>query len=476
MSSRALRVLLPAALLALTGCALDPAPRRDELQAQALPNLHAPAAWNARDAAARAVSEGWTSDFNDAQLQALVQEALAYNTDLRTAAARVELAAGYARLAGAGIYPTVNALAHGGGKSGGDGSGVSAVGLFANWELDLWGRARYEREAGRLQYESAVLDTEYARQSIAALVTKSWLLAIEAGLQRSLAEDIVRSSDQFAGLARERQRVGPGDEYDVSLAQANLETARDAARQLALAQEQALRAIETLVGRYPAALVQVPVALPTMPAPVPVGLPSELLERRPDVIAAERRVAAAFDKVGEAKAARLPKIALTASVTAISSDLFVLQNHDNPVASLGGNILAPIFNGYALAAQVDIRTAEQKVAVAEYGRVAARAFSDVETALSSGFAADDREAILARAVQSSSRTLELAQVRLRVGSGDVRAVLQQSVAVYAARTTLVRVQTERRIQRVNLYLAVGGTLVPPPADASQAGAPPDKRG
>ncbi len=325
-----------------------------------------------------------------------------------------------------------------------------------NWELDLWGRARYERNAGREQYDSATLDAEYARESITALVVKSWLLAIEAGLQRSIAEDIVRSSDQATGLARDRLRVGRGDEYDLSLAEANVETARDAERQLALAQEQALRAIETLLGRYPAAAVEVPVSLPPMPGPVPVGLPSELLERRPDVVAAERRVAAAFNRVGEAKAARLPKIALTASVSGMSSDLFILKDHSNPVVSLGANILAPLFNGYALQAQVDIRTAEQALAVAEYGRIGARAFGDVEAALSAGFAADEREAILVRAVERNARTLELAQVRYRVGSGDLRAVLQQSVALYGTRTSLVQVQSERRIQRVNLYLAVGG--------------------
>ncbi|HVO87761.1 MAG TPA: TolC family protein, partial [Casimicrobiaceae bacterium] len=122
------------------------------------------------------------------------------------------------------------------------------------------------------------------------------------------------------------------------------------------------------------------------------------------------------------------------------------------------NLTAPIFNGYALEAQVDIRTAEQNLAIAQYGTVAARAFNEVESALSAGFAADEREVILARSVASNARTLELAQVRYRVGSGDLRAVLQQSVALYGARTSLLRVQSDKRIQRVNLYLALGGSF------------------
>jgi NodT family efflux transporter outer membrane factor (OMF) lipoprotein len=460
---------LHAALLVLaglaSGCALQSPPDPLQLRQQTLANTQVPARWAMPGAAPGAVADDWLAAFNDPQLQALVREALVYNADFAMAAARVEQAAGYARLAGSLIYPTVNLLARGGGKLGGDNSGLSGVGLFANWELDLWGRARSEREAGTQQFEAAQLDAEYARQSIAALVAKSWILAIEARLQLALADEIVRSSERTLGLASDRLRVGKGDEYDVTLAQANTESLRDAARQLVLGHQQALRALETLLGRYPAAAIATANAIPAMPPPVPAGLPSELLERRPDVIAAQRRVAAAFYRVGEAQAARLPKIALTAGASSVSSDLFVLQSHDNPVLSLGANILAPIFNGWALQSQVDIRTAEQKVAAAEYGRVGLRAFNEVESALSSGFSAEEREAILARSVTSNARTLELAQVRLKVGSGDLRSVLQQTIALYAAQTSLLRVQSERRVQRINLHLALGGSFdaVPPPA-------------
>jgi len=209
--------------------------------------------------------------------------------------------------------------------------------------------------------------------------------------------------------------------------------------------------------------------LPALPSEVPVGLPSELLERRPDVIAAERRVAAAFHRVGEAKAARLPKIALTASVSSVSSSLFVLQNHANPVWSIGATLLQPIFNGFALEANVEIRTAEQKIAVAEYGRIGARAFGDVENALSSEFAALEREAILSRAVDVNVRGLDLAKVRFRVGSGDLRGVLQQGATLGASRSTRLRMASEQLIQRINLHLALGGSFEARPAPAVAGG-------
>jgi NodT family efflux transporter outer membrane factor (OMF) lipoprotein len=312
--------------------------------------------------------------------------------------------------------------------------------------------------AAESQYVSAALDNQYARQSIAAQVAKGWFLATEARMQKALADDTVRASERLTGLAQDRLRVGVGDEYDVRLAQANLQTFRDAAQSLDLAYQQALRSLETLAGRYPAAVVAVRPELAPAPAPVPVGMPSDLLERRPDIVAAERRVAAAFYRVEEAKAARLPRISLTAAVTSISSELFVLKEQNNPVWSAGASLMAPLFLGGQLQAQVEIRTAEQKQAVAEYGRIGARAFAEVENALSAGFALDEREAILKQAVVENERALELAGIRYRVGSGDLRGVLQQNLALYAAQVSLIRVRSERLVQRVNLYLALGGSF------------------
>jgi outer membrane protein TolC len=196
---------------------------------------------------------------------------------------------------------------------------------------------------------------------------------------------------------------------------------------------------------------------------VPAGVPSELLERRPDVVAAERRVAAAFYGVKEAQAARLPTIKLVGSVTSLTSEMLVLEDLDQPVWSLGGSLLQPVFNGGALQTQVRIRTAEQKQALAEYGLIGARAFAEVEDALSAEFAAGRREAILARAVVENQTAVEFGQQRFKVGSGDLRAVSQQQLAVFGTRSALLRVQSERLVQRVNLYLALGGGFDAAPA-------------
>ena len=440
----------------LAGCALKSPPKREDVLPQSLPNLKVPERWTEPGGVAGAVSARWLAGFQAPQLDALVQETLASNPDLMVAAARVEQAAAFVKASGATLYPQVTAMARGGGALSGDSSGLEGAGIFANWEIDLWGRVRAGRESASGQYDAAQLDTEYARQSLAALVAKSWFLAVEARMQKAIAEEMLAASERQLGLTQDRLRVGRGDEYDVALARANLATFRDSVRQLDLAYRQALRALESLAGRYPAAALEVPAQLAALPGPVPVGMPSELLERRPDVIAAERRVAAAFYRVEEAKAARLPRISLTAAVTSISSELFILKERDNPVWSAGASLAQPLYLGGSLQAQIEVRTAEQKQAIAEYGRIGSRAFGEVENALSTAFALEDREAILRQAVTDNARALELANVRFRVGTGDLRAVAQQSLAVHAARTALLRVQSERLVQRVNLHLALGG--------------------
>src|SRR6185436_19665018 len=360
------------------------------------------------------------------------------------------------RIAGGALAPAVGVLARGGGDLSGDGSGLTGALVSASWEIDLWGRVRYGQRAASGQLASAELDYAYARQSMAALVAKSWFVAAESALQRQLASDMLAVAERLVELAQVRRRVGNGDELDVVLAQANVQSYRDGLRQLDLAREQALRSLEALAGRYPAAMLEASDVLPPLPPPITTGIPSELLERRPDIVAAERRVAVAFDRVQEAKTARLPRISLTAGVASITSELFVLQDRDNPSLTGGIAMSLPIFTGGALEGQVELRTAEQKRAVAEYAATGLNAFNEVETTLANESALTDRQALLERLVALNQRAQELSEIRYRVGNTDLRTVLNDQLKVYSSRTQLVRVQAERFVQRVNLHLALGG--------------------
>ncbi len=447
-----------AGIALVAGCVLKDPPDAAAIKTEALPTVDVPASWTAPGAGAGAVSGGWLVTFRDEALIAAITEAIAHNADLRVAATRVEQAMQLARLAGARLYPSVDVLARGGGKLSGDNSGLQGAVLSVNWELDVWGRVRYGRAAAAADARSAQADFEYARQSIAALVAKSWFLATEAGLQADVARGTIRDGEELVRLAETRSRIGVGNDEDVYVARATAATYRDTLRQIELAREQAIRALEILLGRYPAAAAAVTPQLPGQPGAVPAGLPSELLERRPDVIAAERRVAAAFHRVHEAKAARLPAIALTAGVSSISSDLFVLTDRANPVWNLGANLLAPIYKGGALQTQVRIRTAEQQQAIASYAAIGLRAFGEVENALSAEIAAREREAILAQVLADNQRAFDVVQIQFKVGKTDLRFVTQRQLALHATRSDLIRVQAEQRVQRVNLHLALGGTF------------------
>jgi multidrug efflux system outer membrane protein len=467
---------------AVAGCALTDPPSAEQLRRDALPNLAVPNGWTgaagvaaaggpsgspatASSASAEASGDrpadaGWLAAFGDPALVTLVAEALASNPDLAVAAARVDQAVANVRIANAALVPAVNGFARGGTKLAGDLTGLSGAGVTVLWELDVWGRVRYAGRAAQGVAVATQADYAYARQSVAAVVAKAWFQTIEATQQLVIARDTVQAAERLLSLASDRLRVGAGSELDVALARASVNALRDSARGIEAARLQSIRALETLLGRYPAASAPVPAKWAALPARSDRGLPAELLERRPDVLAAERRVAAAWDKVGEARAARLPRLSLAAGLSSISSDLFVLQDIENPAVSLGVNLLAPIFDGGALAGVQAMRTAEQRQAVADWARTALRAFSEVENALAAETSLEAREAILRAAVADSERALELQEARYRVGAADLRSVLQQQLALYANRMALLRVQAESRVQRVNLHLALGGDFAP----------------
>ena len=455
---RPLCVVLCAGLLTLgAGCQTKAPPAGTEIRQQALQDLALPTAWKAGGEAGP-IADNWLASFNDPQLDALVKEAIAHNPDLRVAATRVEQAGQYVAVAKAALLPAVNLFGSGGTKEGGE-DALQVLSLGVSWELDLWGRWRYARNAAQEDYASARSDFEFAHQSLAATTAKSWFTASETWLQLQIAEEMVKSAQQLLDLAEKRQQVGIGNEQDIALARANLGTFRDSAKQIRFAHAQALRALELLLGRYPAAELEARHDLAKLPGPVPSGMPLETLERRPDLIAAERRVAAAFNRVGEAKAARLPRVSLNASLRAFDSSILALDpDYSNPSGGLGAKLLAPIYQGGALQAQVEIRTLEQKEAVADYARLALRAIGDVESALAAEKTLDERDQLLQATVADNQRALELAETSYRVGRTDLRAVQQQQLSVYTARLALLRVQSEQLAQRVNLHLAVGGSF------------------
>ena len=462
-------VAITAVLLA--ACVADPPPPED-IRKQALGEIALEHPWKAGVPAEGTVQDNWLASFGDSTLDALVREALVANPDLRVAGARMRQAGELLVQARAPLFPWVGIAGTGGIKESGGGadpsSALQGIVAAASWELDLWGRVRYARNAAAEENVSAQADYEFARQSIAAGVARAWFTAIQLSEQARLTAQMLASSNQLANLAADRERVGAGSVVDTANARADAYNLEDALAQTEYARDQALRALELLLGRYPGAEIATRADFVAMPPVPPVGVPLAMLERRPDVIAAERRVAAAFNRIGQAKAAMLPQITLNLNFGAFESDILELrEDFENPSGGAGARLLAPIYTGGSLRANVRIRNLQQEEALAAYAGTALRALSDVENAIAAGRSLAARSRALGAAFGEQQRALELTETSLRVGRADRRGLEQQRMSAANARIAMLAVQAEELSQRINLHLALGGSFEIPPAPPPQ---------
>ncbi|NCF15117.1 MAG: efflux transporter outer membrane subunit [Gammaproteobacteria bacterium] len=450
-------VKLALCILVAGGCAtkLQEAPPQEEVLEEALPETtEIRPEWAAPAEDTGQVDDAWLATFNDPQLDSLVAEALdLQNPNLRILAAQVDRAQASARLAGSALEPTVALGADLSGTAGPDSleqtSGGAGIGI--SWELDVWGRVQAGVNAADENLRATVADFEFARQSLVANVAISWYLATELRLQAGLAQEVADLLAETVALVETKQRVGQVGMQDVFLARADLASAEDALQQAISGQQQARRALEILLGRYPAGEIETATELVPVPPAITSGLPADLLERRPDIIAADRRVAAAFFLTEEARLAKLPSFSLTAGVGG-SSDL------DGLIGDLSAGLVAPLYTGGALEAQLDIATADQDAAIAAYGATVLLALEQVEAGLTDEALLERREAFLSQSVDYNKQAYDLAQKQYDVGQIDLLNVLQMQSRWVGARTGLLRVKNARLAERINLHLALGGSF------------------
>jgi NodT family efflux transporter outer membrane factor (OMF) lipoprotein len=443
--------------LAVSACAVKQPPPPAAALAGALPTATLiPPAFRAAGGPAGAVVTEWVRSFGDPQLQVLVAEALENNLDLKAAAERVDVAAALVTQARSLLYPQL--IASGGAGVVGRNWTKDRSGLVGeiSWELDLWGRVRAETAAATAAREAMEADLLFARQSLAATVATIWYQTIATERLRQTAADASTVYGELVRLVRTRHTVGRSNMQDIALALADLDRARQRERAFATSRQQIVRGLEVIVGRYPAGELALAPDLPPLPPPVPEGLPSELLERRPDLLAAERRVAAAFHGIQAAQAARLPRIALTGGGGRSTSELLRLAGVGAGFWRAGLDMLAPIFTGGALAAQVRIATAEQEAALALYGQAALRAFSEVEGTLASERLLTEQQQYLEAVLAQDTEALRLGRLRFTAGATDLLDVLQLQTRQLNTRFELIGVRNDRLATRVALHLALGG--------------------
>ena len=450
--------------LVLIGCAARP-PASQMLKVEQM----APDSWTASKEGKSGVDREWVQSFGDSSLNKLVAEAVSRNPDMRAAAERVVQAQRAAYVAGADARPTLAAEYRRdktkrqfiglpfGGSSTDDGSFAD---LRVNWEIDLWGRIRLGQAAAISDAQAAELDAKAAEAALAAEVCKAWFSLGEANEQLKLAKRIAQIRDSSVETIGERfeQNLGNdgGSASQYRLAQTDQATSLAMISQRESEVRMAQRRLELLCGRYPAGKMRGSNSLTRMPARPPSGVPSALLQRRPDVIAAERRYAASVARVKEAERAIFPVISLTSSVGTASDALEQIVNSNFSTWSLGATITQNLLTGGRVTGEQSIRKSKQREELANLQGVVLGAFGEVENTLMLESWLKRRVRDMTKASNLGAEAAKAANDDYLEGTGDILTLLTaQSRAVELASQLLVlrRVQLENR---VDLHLALGG--------------------
>ena len=476
------------ACLALAACKLPNPPEGGDILSEGA-RSKIPVGWVGRHGGG-AVSPNWITTFNDPELTRLVEDAVARNPDLAAAAAKVEASRSAVRVAAASLYPRVGGKGLGErqqreiihrsglnvdppdlGNTGVDNSGgssdtdttddssgrwVSGIGIGASWEADVWGRVRSKKAAAEADSAALEADYQYARQSLAAAVARAYFSTIEASQQAANASEALGLYEDYLNLTGIRKEQGHASDFEMAQIRSRTAGARDTIHTAEAARAQSIRAIEVITSHYPAGNLTTRTTFPGQPKTVPAGMPAQILERRPDIIAAERRFAASFHRVNEARTARLPRFALSASNGIGSAQLDGIGTIGAVNWSLAAGVTQPIFFGGELKAAEEIRTAEQKAAAYAYTSTALHAFEDVEDALANEYYLGRREESLTDMVEQSGTAARLGRLQLDQGQSDMFVILRLAGENLAAKVELTQVRASRLRERVNLHLALGG--------------------
>jgi NodT family efflux transporter outer membrane factor (OMF) lipoprotein len=333
--------------------------------------------------------------------------------------------------------------------------------LNLQWEIDLWGRIRAGTSAAVAGAEAADLDYRAARASLAAGVARAWFAMTEAAEQVGVAELALKATEDTQLALEERFRSGQaGDQGSLGaqlrLARSDVAAAKAALEQRREALAKTSRALELLLGRYPGGKAKGEVKLPDVPGRPPAGLPSELLQRRPDILAAERRFAAQGMRQKEAKRAVFPRLSLTGSDGTNTDALKNLLASDYGVWSLGAGLTQTIFTGGQVLAEIRRRGAEQNEAQAALQKTVLQAFGEVEEALQLEGILGRREEALGESLRLATEADTEARANYRQGIGDILTVLATQNRALQAKAQLVLVRRLRLDNRIALHLALGG--------------------
>ncbi len=447
-------------LLTFIGCAVGPNYQR--------PPVNAPAAFRGETEISTNsfANLPWWQVFHDDTLQSLIRIALTNNYDLRIAVTRVEQARALAAQARAGFFPQLNyAVTAGGGKNianngpspTGTSGSVFAADANASWEIDLWGRIRRLNESARAQF----LASEEARRdvtiSLIAQIAQDYFQLLALDNQLEIARQSTNSFGRSLKIFNQRLQGGVASKLETSSAEALMDSAAATIpgleQQIALQENQ----LSVLLGQNPGAIVRGSLSLDNeTPPEIPAGLPSALLERRPDIREAEQQLRSANAQVGAAKADFFPQLNLTALFGGVSPELAAFTSGGAIAWGIAAGLTGPIFHGGQLRAQyAQARAAREQFAL-QYQAAVLNAFLEISDSLISREKSAAARVLESHAVTAYQAAVKIAMERYRLGNADYYEVLQEQQLLFPAENSLVQFQLNQLLAVVQLYRALGG--------------------
>ena len=464
MSTRA--VSLGLAVLLLGGCMVGPDYKKPSVPMTAA--FKETDGWKVAQPSDHLPKGRWWEIFGDPELHALAEEVSAANQNLKIAEARLREARAMVRFNRAALFPTISA---GLGASSiresnnrpflspnaslGN-SGDFLLSLDLSYEIDLWGRVRRTVAAARQEAQATAADLETARLSLQAELVVDYIELRAADAQQQLLEETVKAFTVFLRLTTDRFRGGAAPKSDVAQAQTQLDTTQVQLTDIAVQRAQFEHAIATLIGKPPAAFGLPRRPLDLRPPDIPVGLPSQLLERRPDIAAAERRVAEANEQIGIARAAFYPTVMLNASVGFEGSTFGNFLNASSLLWAVGASITQTIFDAGRRRATSDATIALYDATVAGYRQTTLTAFQQVEDNLAALRVLEQEALQQRRAVDSAQLSLQLFTNRYKGGADSYLQVTTAQTIVLTNQRNDIDILRRRMNASVLLVKALGG--------------------
>lgn len=438
------------------------------------PDLHLPAHWSAKSqspdipAIENTRLERWWTQFEDEKLNWLIDQALTENLDLKLAQARLHQARASRQLAEAGLSPKVSASAGGSRTSYSNNSNVIVprsvstlynAGFDATWEIDVFGGIRRGVEAATADLASSQASLDNTRISLVAELARNYVELCSYQHRIAIARDSLASQSKTVQITEWRYQAGLARASEVEQARASREQTRGGIPDLEVSFAAAENRIALLLGRNPGELHETLAEekpLPSVPASVATGIPADVLRQRPDLIAAERTLAAETARVGQKLAQRFPSLNLSGSFGWQAYSFAALGGAGTLTRALSGTLAATLFDGGRLRSQVEVQNAIQEQALLSYQSSVLSALEEVENALKSYAAARERVDARRAAAESARNAAELSRNLYQSGLADFQQVLETQRTQLTAEDNLASADATLRTSLITLYKALGG--------------------